>query len=261
VNPFSVGGVLGRSVGVWRANLVPFLVIATIAQVPVIALTYALRTGAITIGPAIAGWSIIALSTLLGMVTTGALAYGVIEQLAGRRASVGVCVGKGLARLWTLVGLTLLLFLVFTAVGIALMVSASLVVLILKLISNVLAAVVAATVILYPLVALYCRFYVAAAAVVVERTSASEALTRSAALTLGYRRAIFAIVFVITVVMALAAFVAGKILPDGLAVLITNHVIMIAWGALSSTACAVVYHDLRGLKEGVGVDQLAAVFE
>jgi hypothetical protein len=32
-------------------------------------------------------------------------------------------------------------------------------------------------------------------------------------------------------------------------------------GALGSTTSAVTYHDLRVLKDGVGVDELAAVFE
>ena len=51
---------------------------------------------------------LILLLALLGLVATGAITYGVFQQLRGQRASLRDCLRVGLARLFPVLGVALL---------------------------------------------------------------------------------------------------------------------------------------------------------
>ncbi len=262
MNSFSVGGVLSRSFSIWMANFVSFFLISALVHAPELALDFSHALGVSGLSDALAGWISALLSLLLGLVTTGALAFGVIEQLSGRHASVGTCVSTGLRRLWTLLGLSFLLLLIFVGLLIAVFFGGSLVGGLFGFIWPLLGVIVAAVIIVVPLSAMYCRLYVAAPAAVVEGAGAVESLTRSGHLTLGLRKRIFAIAFLMQLVLfGGAVLIALAIDESPVLQTVVTALFTTAWGALSSTACAVTYHDLRVVKEGVGVDELAAVFE
>jgi hypothetical protein len=262
MNSFSVGGVLSRSFSIWRANFVSFFLIAAIVHAPALALDFAHALGVTSLSEVLVTWTSMLLSVLLGLVTTGALAFGVIEQLNGRHASVGTCIATGLRRIWTLIGLSFLLLLIFGGLGIVVVFGGGLVGGLFAFISQLLGVIVIAIVIVVPLAAMYCRLYVAAPAAVVEKAGAVESLTRSGHLTLGLRKRIFAIVFLMSLVMIGGTLLISLGLDEQpLLQAILLALFTTAWGALSSTACAVTYHDLRVIKDGVGAEELAAVFD
>jgi hypothetical protein len=108
--------------------------------------------------------------------------------------------------------------------------------------------------------------FVAAPAVVVERCSPLAALDRSWNLTRGYRWAAFFLFLAAYAPILLLGFLTG-LLDDGASrgevgwVSVAFAVVGIPLGMFLATAQAVVYHELRRAKEGLGDEELAAVFE
>jgi hypothetical protein len=107
-------------------------------------------------------------------------------------------------------------------------------------------------------------FFVAFPACVVERLGPIESMTRSAELTKGVRWRVFAVVLV---VFAAAIFVLGAFdvavlrLGRGLFGTIGNFVWQAVYGAYFSVLTAVLYSDLRRTREGIDLEQIAAVFD
>jgi hypothetical protein len=126
---------------------------------------------------------------------------------------------------------------------------------------------------------------VAAPAEVVERTGIFGAFSRSADLTRNHRGAIFALViifgvavFVVQMVMnaigqiafGLSGSMSGGVgagsLPAGFRNMLTAQslvavVMQVAIASFASAGLASIYFELRQIKEGVGAEQLAAVFD
>ena len=260
---FSIGSVLGRSFAIWGANFLAFFVISAIVHLPELVFNYAALQGHIDVEARTVGSVTLLLSTIFGLVGTGALAYGVFAQLRGEHASIGRCIAVGLSRLPTLLWLAVLLFLIFMGIGLVVVIGGGIVGSLFGIIHPIVGAIVMLTIVLGPLLAMYCRLYVASPAAVVEQAGAVEALRRSGHLTEGSRKSIFGIIFVMGLILVAGMFVLGFVTSSlpALAIWLVQSIFSIAWGSLSSTACAVTYHDLREIKEGVGVDQLSAVFE
>jgi hypothetical protein len=113
-----------------------------------------------------------------------------------------------------------------------------------------------------PGVIVYVMLFVAQPACVVERLGADASLSRSAALTKGNRWRIFGLCLIVFVLRAAVGGVAGLLLRDTpWAVLIgvdtlVNAVLLAFYGLV----CAVVYYQLRVLREGVDIERIAAVF-
>ncbi len=102
-------------------------------------------------------------------------------------------------------------------------------------------------------------------AAVIERPGVIDSLSRSAELTKGYRWQIFGIIVILTVVTLVAAFaIAFAIIVSdaGPTILVLGNLIITAFfTALGAVISAVGYHDLRVVKEGVGIEEIAAVFD
>jgi hypothetical protein len=203
MRPFSIGSVLGRSFAIWGANFLAFFIISAIVHLPELIFNYAALNGHVEMQPNTIVSLNFLLSTIFGLVGTGALAFGVFAQLRGEHASVGRCISVGLSRLPTLLWLAFLLFLIFLGIGLVVVFGGGIV------------------------------------------------------------GGVFGIIFVMGLLLVGGMYLIGLVvggLPPTVAWLV-GSIYAIAWGSLSSTACAVTYHDLREIKEGVGVDQLSAVFE
>lgn len=113
---------------------------------------------------------------------------------------------------------------------------------------------------------------VAAPALIMERRGISESLQRSRDLTRGCRWRIFGlfVVYVIAVWLielllggiGLAAFGSGAVGPANIPVtMVTTALSTIVSGVITSAGAAALYYELRGVKEGVGPEQLASVFD
>jgi hypothetical protein len=106
---------------------------------------------------------------------------------------------------------------------------------------------------------------------VVERTGVFGTFGRSAELTKGHRWAILGlavVVWLISLVLGLAIlpFQSALVLPGGgilamTPLLIVNGVVNVITTTIIAVGTASVYYELRSIKEGIGPEQLAAVFD
>ena len=115
---------------------------------------------------------------------------------------------------------------------------------------------------------LFCIYFVSPQALVVERLFPWTALGRSLALTRGSRWRIFAILLLLVVLLWAAGLAVRFLLPtdggswDDWRLSTGIHLGLVALVAAFAAVCAAVtYHDLRGLKDGVNVEDLIRVFE
>ena len=105
---------------------------------------------------------------------------------------------------------------------------------------------------------------------VIEKGGLGVALARSAELTRGYRWTIFGVHFVLGLIIFIVAVVVGTLFgvasaSGAPASSGTGALVFFPIGAFFSAwlACtnAVVYHDLRVIKENIDIESIAAVFD
>ncbi|MEQ8766084.1 MAG: hypothetical protein RL885_19355 [Planctomycetota bacterium] len=263
---FDIGSVLSRSFSIWGRNLVPFVVLTVLLQLPLYAWNFFV-TGSVLgtldfpedptqpppaslYGWALAGWLVTLLCTQL---VTATLVYAVFKELRKQKATIGECLSQGLARLFPVIGVALVATLLPTLSMmpiIALGVFAPMLLLLLVIPAGIL------------FMFIYCGLWVAIPAAVVERPGVFGALSRSWELTRNNRLAIFGLMVIIMIFAALLA---------GLLVMVTNALGQaLAWVglfanipgiSLMAVLTAVTYHDLRVSKEGIGSEELASIFD
>lgn len=110
---------------------------------------------------------------------------------------------------------------------------------------------------------------VAAPVLVAERRDVTESLRRSADLTKGHRWSVFGLMVVYVVMWWLIALVVGGLVlaVGGLAgttpmlTVVINPLVNTLSVVIASAGVASLYYELRTSKEGVGVDELASVFD
>jgi hypothetical protein len=184
----------------------------------------------------------------------GAVIHASVSDLTGRRATFGECLATGFR-------FFLPLFCIGLIVGIC--------------------CFFGYLIFIVPGVLLGLAWCVAAPAEVVERVGIFAAFSRSADLTRNHRGAIFALIIAFFVVLFIVQLVLNSISQIGLgfggaAVLpggapdlrgfvavqsVMGVVLQVAVSSLASAGLAAIYFELRQAKEGVGADQLAAVFD
>ncbi|HUL60635.1 MAG TPA: hypothetical protein VLU43_15250 [Anaeromyxobacteraceae bacterium] len=260
---FSVGGVIGKTFSTWAKNLLPFTVLSLLVQLPMYATSlwnqYAIYGGypsfqqmaerareqaAAGAGPfaqftplVVTGWLVM---WVLMLVQMGALTYGAIQHLAGRKVSVGPLIGAGFRRVWTV-------FVTGLVSGLVVMLGM--------------------TLFIVPGIILACGLAVAIPVVMAEGKGAFAAIGRSFALTKGKRFAIFLAFFVMLLVVWTTSALSGLLplaLGGGTASLVGGVVALLVaalFAPLGTLLPAVVYHDLRVAKEGVATADLVKVFE
>jgi hypothetical protein len=249
MNDLSVGNVVSRSFGIYAKNFVPFTLLALLMQVPVILYTMHLLSGglqAFVEGQMIFIFVTSFGSAILSMVATAAITYGVVEELRGNHAPMSRCISVGLSRLLPVLGTALLVGLV-VALGFVLLI--------------------------VPGVILMCMFWLAIPSVVIEGNGGADALTRSKQLTDGYKSKIFGILFVFGLIGGIAQQVMEAVMDVSSAttpaeamdllrtVMIFAFLFDVIVSSLTAVANAVVYSDIRAIKEGVNTDELASVFD
>lgn len=122
-----------------------------------------------------------------------------------------------------------------------------------------------------PAIFLAVMWSVAAPVLVAERRDIIESLRRSADLTKGHRWNVFGLLAIyVLLTWLLAAFIGGVALAMGsvasggslniLPILLTP-LVNVAAGIVGSAGVASLYYELRSAKDGIGADELAAVFD
>jgi hypothetical protein len=241
MSSFSAGAVLSRTFSIWLRNIVPFSILCIIVYIPDFAFGYgAIKNNLFGMSILTFAFVQVMLRSLLNLIATAAITYGVVMQLRGTTPSIGGSVGIGLSRALAVLGTSLLAGLAIVGGFILLVV---------------------------PGIMIMCALYVAVPVAIVEKPGATAALRRSATLTSGHRGSIFGIVFVLGllgyVVQRILMTISGSGSSESQALtgfVLTGGVSAIL-SALGATAAGVAYHDLRSAKEGVDVAQLAAVFD
>lgn len=236
----SLGRMLSQSFSVYLRNLIPFLLFGTLMFTPWIVLRV---LGAETEVAARTPITLVAmlLQMLLGQLLTGALTYGVVQQLRGQTASIGEVLGHGAKSFLRVLGTGLLSGLL---IGLG-------------------------SLLIVPGIIFAVRFYVAVPVAVMEGKSGSAAMSRSADLVRGSGWTIFGAFLLIILVAAILGGVIGAILAirsDGsveaaLESLWFEVPIQILMSTFGATIMAVTYFQLRKGKENVDAQDVAAVFD
>jgi hypothetical protein len=236
---FDMGRVIQRTFGTVGRNWVTFGLLAlpfsVIPQALLQVQIAGLRTGPNTSMVGFGGLlSLIAL--VGGFLMEAGLTYGSVMDLNGRRPTFGDCLSVGLRYILPLIGLSILMGLAIAA-G-----------LVLFIVPGVLMAL---------------AWSVAVPSLVVERTGVFGAFSRSAELTRNHRGAIFllmiAYMILSLVIGALAAAVMSIAGPEASVAVL--GVVRGAETLIGAAGVASIYYELRSIKEGVGPEALAAVFD
>jgi len=233
-----VGQALGLGFKAAFKNLIPFTAMALVIYVPWVAALLATpkldpeQSGS-------AGFLLLLLMfllpALLNFIVTGAVTFGVVQHLRGKRAGFGECMARGFTNLPRILGTSLL-------VGIRVFLFFLL--------------------LIVPGYIEICRLSVAVPVAIVERAGPGKAVARSIDLTRGSRGSVFAIIIVIGIVNYVLGIVVPLALKDmGPTAILVGTVAVALWSAVW-TACsgAVSYFLLRKGKENLDLEELAQVF-
>jgi len=243
---FRLGTVISQSFAVLAKNIVPFgvLYLALYAPSSIYALTLAGKPGA----DEDAGVRILIIAeNFIGLVAAAAVTYATVQELRGRHASFGEFFGRGLAQGGAAIRVAflsgILLFLAFIAL-------------------------------IVPGLIFYTMWWVAIPVAVIERPGAIASLQRSAELSRGRRWRVFGLIvcFFVALLATLLLFVmtmfvvlffspgADQALLDQTSALAT-WLLSALFMAVQAVLTAVSYYYLRVAKDGVGIEDIAAVFD
>jgi hypothetical protein len=242
---FRVGDVLNRTWRVFIGNIVFFLGITLLVYLAIF-----LPLGAIGVllffagmGGSDAWWLIAAgivlavlLFIVLNTIGQAVLLFGTFQRLRGQPLRVGEALRRAFARFFPLVGVGIL-YTLGLAVGFLLLI--------------------------VPAFFVFVMWLVAVPACVVEDHGPVASLSRSADLTKGYRWKVFGLVCALSLIngiggqfFAIALGLAGEWASG-----VGSGLWFVVSTALWNCALIMIYHDLRAAKEGIDIEQIAAIFD
>lgn len=271
---FDIGRVMSRTSSLIGRNFVPFAILSLVfAGVPYLLLLLAMPAS-VAAGSDLSTAPFIMLVVLLvyllaSLVLQAALTRASVDDLSGKPVAIGAAVSTGVAVLLPLIGLGLV-------VGGVVMIGA--------LVFGVLIAIVGmggmgwmvfvlSIGLIVAAVYIFLRWLVAGPIIVVERLGVFASLGRSTALTQNHRWAILGLLVLYAIVIIVLQLVVGLIVPGAgaalagtsattppLIALIVLILMQVFVSMLITVGIASVYFELRQLKDGVGVHELAQVF-
>ena len=256
---FQMGRVVTRTFSVIGANIVTFSLLAFIVAVPLVAATLVSSTSALSLTQGFGiravglfgfGW----LVSFIGLFfLQAALVHGTVVSLNGKRPSFGECLSTGLSNFLPLIVIAIIETIAFFFGFLLLIV---------------------------PGIMLLVRWSVVVPARVVERTGVMRSLGRSAELTRGSSWPIFGLLIVFVLLQIAVGIVFGAFSgmsfapkPPGQAVidaananlnpvhLLSSVLAQMINSVIGAAGVASIYYELRVIKEGIGPETLAAVFD
>ena len=243
---FAVGRVLGTSSTVLFRNFVSFGVLALVLNLLPVLVDWAGGAGfESATGLSDDGdhrtWVIKVLSWFISVAVSGlvtaALSYGVFQNLRGDPAGIADCLRNGFASI--------------LPVAVASVVFAILIGL-------------ATVLFVIPGILVWLAYLLFVPAIVVEKRGIIDSFNRSAFLTKGRRWAIFGawLVFGVVALLCFALLmVVASLVSLGIVLPVLAYVWQALFTAFSAVMTAVSYYYLRVDKEGVAIDEIAAVFD
>ena len=247
LEPMTVGGILDRTFFLYRNNIVRFLAIVAIVQVPLALLQLVMQKAILDGGSAMAmSLSVAFIAMFANQLSQGALVKSVSESYLGNSVTVGDAYGFVLPKILTLVVAALL---------VALAIIGGMILLII------------------PGIIFALWFSLTTQIVVVEGVKATKAMGRSKDLVKGCLGKVFAVAivtFLITGVINFGCQKLGAMLVEQFEVettmgALTIIQLVILVGAvltapISASAFILLYYDMRIRKEGFDLEMLAQSF-
>lgn len=235
---WSIGSAIEAAASILVRHFVPFVATALIAGLPNVLFGLLIRAGSrglLTV-TGIAGM-VINLAVLVLVIQT--LTYGTVQALRGGKVSIGDCLMHGLRSVPVGIGIGFLAY-----IGI----------------------VLGTLLLIVPGVILFTMWSVALPAAIVERTGVVGALGRSRQLTSGRRWRVFGTILVPILISIVTSWILIGVI-FGLRGVTSSTFQIVSWFISSIeqafTVCvfATLYYYLRRDKEGVDIEQVAAVFD
>jgi hypothetical protein len=245
---WSIGSAITSAASVLAGHFVPFVIVAAIAASPNLlfwllvrsTLTRGLLTPATPTGSlfTVTGFGSMLANTVVLIFLIQTLVYGAVQALRGRQVSIGDCLLQGLKRLpvGIVVGFLAYLGILFGMV-----------------------------LFIVPGLILLTMWAVALPANTVERTGILESLRRSSELTRGRRWRVFGTILIPILISIATGWLLIGIF--GASAITAPTFQLVSWvvhaveQAFSVCVFATLYYYLRRDKEGVEIEQVAAVFD
>ncbi len=229
---FRLADVFGKAFTIYGRRFVPFISLTVIASIPAYIALFAFPNQRPSAGMSV----VILVQFVTRSLASGAVIYGVVQDLRGRTFSVAESIQIALRRLLPMTGVA-----ICTAIAI----------------------VFGCILLIVPGIMLACMYYVAMPACVAERAGVFESMSRSRFLTKGYRWQVFG-TFLLVVIVGL---VVGPIVGIGLrftgliGTLIGIQVLQAIISSFNGVLIGVFYYELRVAREGIDIDKIASVFD
>jgi hypothetical protein len=243
---FRIGTVISRSLAVLASNAVPFGILYLIINAPssIYAFTLAGTPGA----DEDTGVKLLSFAeAFLGLAAGAAATYATVQELRGRRVGLAELFSRGLAQGGAAIRVALLsgIFLILAIIAL-----------------------------IIPSIVFYTMWWVAIPVAVIERPGAMASLRRSAELTRGNRWRVFGLIvclfaillaaLVLFVIVLFAVFFVSQrddqTFIDRVTAVAT-WLLSALFMAVQAVLTAVSYYYLRTAKEGIGIEDIGAVFD
>ncbi len=252
---FDMGRVAKRTFGAIGRNWVVFLTLAVLltgiprALFQFFMLSAGLQgAGQLNLGRVWAALPTGLIMMVASAVLQAALVHGTVVDLNGRKASFGDCLATGLRYLLPVIAIAIL---------------------------ESIALVFGFVLFIVPGVIMVLVWFVAVPAEVTERTGVFGAFSRSADLTRNHRWSLLGLVVVYIILSAVIGGVIGAVLggvifgalgvagtePTVLLQVAVSLIVQPLQTMIATAGIASVYYELRSIKEGIGPETLAAVFD
>jgi hypothetical protein len=237
---FRFGSVISRSGSVMSRHLLIFLIVSLIAHSPILLEPGTQAGEPMDLAQALSmlGWGLLTLALLISLSTLGqaAIVHAAFQDMRRRPVRLAESLNVSLRRFLPIIGFSLL---------------------------GGLLGLLGLILLIIPGLILYTMWIVGLPACVIERLGPWTSLRRSQELTKGDRWKLFGL----TLLLIIPSF-GGLGIESGLSAvagpivgLIVKYVWTGIWGAFIAVLVAVTYHDLRVIKEGVDIEQIAGVFD
>ncbi|HEY1384392.1 MAG TPA: hypothetical protein VGF43_12295 [Dongiaceae bacterium] len=243
---FSIGRVIGDSIGIYARNFVGFSFLALlIGLIYLLVAMYDLSQVPLeeSAAPSLSGTGGNMLARMLvNVLTQAAIIYGTFQDLRGNKAGIADCIARGLASVIPVIVGSILLI-----IGVGL----------------------ASLLLLIPGIIVALMWWVYVPVIVVERKGIFESFGRSRELTNGRRWSIFGLAIIIVVLTGVVGAIVNLIAVAAVSgssdpaffFTIADYVLNAIITAFGAVLVAVGYYYLRVEKEGIDVNDIASVFD
>lgn len=232
---FRLADVFSKAVTIYGRRFGPFIVLTVLAQIPQYLTVFVIGAPPAGSFDAVRAVSLL-VSTVCSSIASGAIIYGVVQELRGRVFSIADSIQIALHRFLPMIGVA-----ICTSILIGL----------------------ASILLIFPGLMVACAYYVSMPACVAERTGVFESMSRSAFLTKGYRWQVFGMFLLIAVGGVILGLIVGLIFAftGKVGLEIAAQAMNAIVSAFNGVIVGVFYYQLRVAKEGVDIDKIASVFD